>query len=137
MLADCLRDLGVGVVSLCGRCPCLSGDSLTRGPGARTYNGQGLPRRSLSNSYAQVKGDIGTSGQAVCKTVGAVRSQGSLRRQDSERPSDLRQRHPVALRPIQLFRPGAVSTAMRGTGAEQNLAMTVACLTHAETAPAA
>src|ERR1035438_8837598 len=70
MLADCLRDLGVGVVSLCGRCPCLSGDSLTRGPGARTYNGQGLPRRSLSNSYAQVKGDIGTSGQAVCKTVG-------------------------------------------------------------------
>jgi hypothetical protein len=41
-------------------------------PRARTYDGQGLPRRSLPSAYAQVRRHIGTSEPAVCKTVGSA-----------------------------------------------------------------
>ena len=57
----------------------------------------------------------------VRHTVDAVRSQGSLGRQDPGRPPDLRQRHPVAIRPVQTFRPSATSAAIRGTGTEQKI----------------
>src|SRR5713226_1758301 len=37
---------------------------------ARTYGGQGRPRRPPSATYAQVRRYIGVPGQTVCKTVG-------------------------------------------------------------------
>src|SRR5216683_5994901 len=37
---------------------------------ARTYGGQGRPRRPPPATYAQVRSHIGGSEQAVCKTVG-------------------------------------------------------------------
>ena len=60
LVAGLLRTLSVGFRHFIPYAP----------PCARTYDGQGLTRRSPLATYSQVRRHVDLSGQAVCKTVG-------------------------------------------------------------------